>query len=305
MNLIIGRHKTRFRLIPVLGIALIVLVPRSILAEQATFANNTKGVLYLWAYSGFNTDKCTGPLIKQLSLNPTAKDKITISGDNIFCYAASKSNDSNQAPLYCDIGVTAPISITFDASTPACRPMAGMRKKQQLKVTLRSAARQNNISASRGGGGVVYTDDSVHLQATIANWIDPLTPPQTEAHCTNIATGDWPWGGSWSFCVGWEVDCQWMQNDLELVVVSQLTTKYDDLKQAVEDCLHEATIVGAISGVVATLGTGAGGLAAAEQTFQDVFVACLADKIGADQIVGVSLNINSNWTSWRPCISPA
>jgi hypothetical protein len=304
MNLILGGLRGRFRLIALLGIALTVVLPRLTLAQQATFVNKTKALLYVRAFSGFATDKCTGPIIKELSLNPTAQDKITI-GSNAFCYAASKSNDPNIAPVYCGIGINAPITVTFDDSTPPCRPLvSATQKQQQVKITLRGTAKPLLAAGSRGGGGVVYLDDSVHLQATLANWIDPLTPPHTEARCTKLATGDWPWGGSWSFCVGWEVDCQWMQNDLELVVTSALTTSYDALKQAVDDCLHDAVIVGAISGVIAAVGTGGGGLAVAQQTFQDVFVACLAAKIGAGELLSVSLTIHSDWSSWRPCVAP-
>lgn len=95
-----------------------------------------------------------------------------------------------------------------------------------------------------------------------------------------------------------------MQNDLELVVTSPITATFADLKQAVSDCLNDAVIVGSISGVIAAVGTGGAGVAVADQTFQDVFVACLAGKIGADQILSVSLNIGSNWSAWSPCIAP-
>lgn len=156
MNRIFRGLKARLRLIPLLAIALILFAPRPTLASDATVVNNTKTVLYVRAFGGFNTDKCTGPLVKQLSLNPTAKDIIVLTGGDTFCYAASRSNDPNQAPVYCAIGVTAPITITFDASTPACRPtVPAMQKKQQLKITLRGSARPLHLAAN-GGGGVSY-----------------------------------------------------------------------------------------------------------------------------------------------------
>jgi hypothetical protein len=95
-----------------------------------------------------------------------------------------------------------------------------------------------------------------------------------------------------------------MQNELDLNVSSALTTPYDKLKQTVDACLQDAVVAGAVSGVIAVAGTGGAGIGVAEQTFQDVFLACVTASIPSSEILDVSLNIRSQWSSWRVCIAP-
>jgi hypothetical protein len=275
------------------------------MAADVTFVNQTKTVLYLRAFNS----KCSGGLNKTFSLSPGESEPVTTSGGNAVCYLAFLSA-SNPVPVYCDT-VTAPTTVTFDAKTSFCRPKPAQPVAQDKSKVVAGGQSGPTVhyririvpKSGGGGGGTVYLEDEEHLHAILANWTDPLTPPRTETRCSNEAWGDWPWGGQWRICVGWEIDCQWMENELDLDVSSALTTPYDTLKNTVDMCLKDSVVAAAVAGVISALGTGAGGLAVAEETFHDVFLACLTVSIPND-ITSVQLNTYSHWSDWRPCVAP-
>jgi hypothetical protein len=75
------------------------------------------------------------------------------------------------------------------------------------------------------------------------------------------------------------------------------------LKNTVDQCLQDGLVAGAIAGVISAAGTGGAGIGVAEQTFQDVFTACVTANIPTD-ILGTSLDIRSHWSQWGACVAP-
>ena len=106
----------------------------------------------------------------------------------------------------------------------------------------------------------------------LAHWLDPLTPPQLKNDCVkwcHITPHD-------KWCCGWALRKRWMYCDLYLEI---RTLTPEDIIDAIESCLREATIASALAGIIAALGTGGGGLAAAESTFIAVLTPCLQSKL--------------------------
>lgn len=290
--------KKHFSLIPLLMYALTIPFSQVAFGADVTFTNETQGILYMRVFNGACNNKPTPNTA--FSLNPQAAQSVTPVGGASACYVASRLADPNQAPTYCGTA-TAPTAIKFDLSSPFC--MSIERSKlagQQAKPTSGKSAAKRNVSE-----GTIFLSDDIHLDATLAQWTDPLTPPQTSARCSREAWGDWPWGGQWRFCVEWSVDCQWMQNKLKLYVSSAIeTTTYDKLKDTVKACLNDAVVGGAVAGVVAAVGTGGTGVAVATQVFQDLFLTCVTATIPKEDIHGISLGTTSQWSQWGVCVKP-
>lgn len=127
----------------------------------------------------------------------------------------------------------------------------------------------------------------------IAEWGDPLTPPQSETECTSYASGDWPWPaqGGWKTCNGWTT--KWRHMEVEAFLDFNGP---DDLTQDAKDALVTCALVGAASaGVVGAITDGAGAAAAA----QTAFVQCLEVK-GVQELdkFSVSFRTESHWTDW-------
>ena len=67
----------------------------------------------------------------------------------------------------------------------------------------------------------------------------------------------------------------------------------DDLRQAVEGCLQQATAAGLLAAVVASFtGVGIGGTAAAFTVFQAEFTRCAGEQVTA------KLDDKSHWITW-------
>ena len=60
----------------------------------------------------------------------------------------------------------------------------------------------------------------------IAQWGDPLTPPQSRTSCIGYASGDWPWGGSWKTCNEWKTE--WRHIEVEAFLVVNGPDNVDD-----------------------------------------------------------------------------
>ncbi|MBM3092235.1 hypothetical protein GFB56_15635 [Ensifer sp. T173] len=125
----------------------------------------------------------------------------------------------------------------------------------------------------------------------IAQWGDPLTPPQSRTSCIGYASGDWPWGGGWKTCNEWKTE--WRHMEVEaFLVVSGPDDLHDAAKKATEECIA-TTAAAAIGAGFATGGSAA--LAAAKVAFP----ACMATK-GQQIADEYSLNVEtlSYWTDW-------
>ena len=288
------------------GIALVAVCAS---AADVTFKNDTKQMVYIKAGDGNCTD--APPLNKSLSVNPKESGTLSTAASNKMCYVAAHIPDVLHAPRYCG-SVVAPVLVVIADNTPVCQMKpknakatnATLRPKVVSKSTMGSGGGNRQVITRKyaGGGGTVHVYEGIWAYISLAVWNDPLTPPQTAAHCTQEAWGDWPWGGQWRVCVGWGLDCQWMQNELVLAVrTDDMSYGYDNLKNAVTTCLNDAVIAGTIAGIIETVATGGVGLAAAEETFRDIFFACIEASF-PDLVLGsVSFEEWSHWTSWSPC----
>lgn len=133
----------------------------------------------------------------------------------------------------------------------------------------------------------------VIISQKIAEWGDPLTPPQCETKCSKYASGDWPWPahGGWKTCIGWTTKWRHMEVEafLDFNGPDNIT---DDIKNAVGTC----ALVGAAAAGIAGIVTDGAAAAAAAQT---AFIACMKVK-GVQELdkFHVSFRTSSHWTDW-------
>ena len=133
----------------------------------------------------------------------------------------------------------------------------------------------------------------VILSQKVAEWGDPLTPPQSETECTGYASGDWPWPahGGWKTCNQWTTKWRHMEVEafLDFNGPDDIST---DARNAVGTC---ALVAAASAGIVAIATDGAATAAAA----QTAFVACLKVK-GVQELdkYSVTFRTASQWTDW-------
>jgi hypothetical protein len=127
----------------------------------------------------------------------------------------------------------------------------------------------------------------------IAEWGDPLTPPESETECTSYASGDWPWPahGQWKTCNGWTT--KWRHMEVEAFLdFNGPDNVTEDAKNAVGNC---ALVAAAAAGVVSIVTDGAGAAAAA----QTAFITCLKAKaIQEADKYSVSFRTATHWTDW-------
>jgi hypothetical protein len=125
----------------------------------------------------------------------------------------------------------------------------------------------------------------------IAQWGDPLTPPQSRTTCIGYASGNWPWGGGWKTCSEWKTEWRHMEVEAHLVI-SGPSDLGDAAKNAASACALTAIAAGAAAGY-ASGGTAA--IAAAKVAF----TACMGTKgIEIADQYSIDFQTNSFWTDW-------
>jgi hypothetical protein len=133
----------------------------------------------------------------------------------------------------------------------------------------------------------------VIMSQKVAEWGDPLTPPQSETECNSWAEGNWPWPaqGGWKTCTGWAT--KWRHYEVEAFLdfngPDDITA---DARNAVATC---ALVGAAAAGVIGIATDGAGAAAAA----QAAFIACMKVK-GIQELdkYSVTFRTAGGWTDW-------
>jgi len=224
---------------------------------------------------------CKSPAAARMNttVNPGGQRDILIPGGaDSACWIISTHQNISQFPLHCG-DAKAGETITISSGSKACDLV--MLETDNV-MTMRTAL------ISPGG---------LHLEYSLTSWNDPLTAPHTATNCIGSASGHWPWCDNWSTCNQWATQCQFLRNEAFLVIDATSVTM-SDLKTLVDGCLQKSACAAALAGLTAVVVTGGGALAAAEQAFTDVLVACLADAV---QGVSVTVDIRSHWTPWGSC----
>lgn len=125
----------------------------------------------------------------------------------------------------------------------------------------------------------------------IAEWGDPLTPPQSRTECVSYASGNWPWGGGWKTCNGWKT--QWRHMEVEYFLV---VSGPDDLSGEVKNAAVQCAVTAAAAAVGAGVTTGGSAALGAAKV---AFMACISAK-GAELAgkFAITLDTPSHWTDW-------
>lgn len=142
-----------------------------------------------------------------------------------------------------------------------------------------------------------------YVRHKLAQWGDPLTPPQTRTRCVSEAsmTGIECRGfpptcrpTRWSTCNGWATDNRTMQCEAFLRV-PQVSTLPDHLKRAAADVAKTCLVFAVTTaGVTASMTAGA-----ALAAVQPVFLGCVKSKGGAALgALSVSVDQSCGWSKW-------
>lgn len=127
----------------------------------------------------------------------------------------------------------------------------------------------------------------------VAQWGDPLTPPQSRTKCVSYASGNWPWPatGGWKTCNGWGTDWRHMEVEAFLVFNGP-----DNLASDAINATGQCAIVAAgAAGVVGIATSGTAAVAAA----QPAFISCMKIKgIQEFSKYSVDFTTTSHWTDW-------
>jgi hypothetical protein len=235
-------------------------------------------VLYVEIVSG----KCNSPsqLRQTVPINPDSTMTLPILGESRnACWIASTFPTVSEFPLFCG-DTEAGSTIVLSKTTKICDLPMGQAEGLRTRF---DGVQTRTLTAP------------AHLEYYLTAWNDPLTPPHTTTTCIGYASGHWPWCDNWKTCNQWATQCQFMRNEAYLVIDA---TSPDNLKAIVDQCLQKSACAAALAGVVAVIATGGGALAAAEQAFTEVMLACLAD-----QAIGVSIrfDIRPHWTPYGSC----
>lgn len=136
-------------------------------------------------------------------------------------------------------------------------------------------------------------DQQVVVDRVVARWRDPFTLPRTRAECVQWARGDWPWGGGWKVCTGHKYQSSWMDVTARLRV-TVLTPQ--GVKAAVDDCLRQGAVAGALSGILSAVTGNPAAVETAIAAFVQTVRSCLEQKLR--DVVDVSLTTSSEWSEY-------
>ena len=131
-------------------------------------------------------------------------------------------------------------------------------------------------------------------KSKLAQWGDPLTPPQSKTECIGYAKGNWPWGGGWKTCNQWATRWRHMEVEYFLVVNGP-----DDVSAEVKNVVVQCAVVAVgAAGTTVALTDGAAAPAAVAAA-KVAFGACLATK-GQELVDKYSISgaSSSHWTDW-------
>lgn len=142
----------------------------------------------------------------------------------------------------------------------------------------------------------------------IAQWGDPLTPPQTRTRCVSEAWGKWPWGGEWRTCNGWATDYKTMQVEVFMKGLGPADIKdaaVSTVESIVATCVGLSSAV-AVSALWATPSPEpAARIAAAYAGASATFTGCITGKASELTAVGVTtaaiqlaFDSSSGWSNW-------
>lgn len=121
----------------------------------------------------------------------------------------------------------------------------------------------------------------------IANWRDPFTVPNSKITCLRR---------EWGICVEFKTEFKYLYVNLFVVVT---VADVSDIQGIVENCLREAAVIAAISGILAAVTTGGAALEAAKVAFITVFKACLIRRISEGELIDVRLEQETYWGEWE------
>jgi len=142
----------------------------------------------------------------------------------------------------------------------------------------------------------------------IAQWGDPLTPPQTRTRCVSEAWGKWPWGGEWRTCNGWATDYRTMQVEVYMKGLGPADVSAaakEVIENVVRTCVGLASVV-AVNALWATPSPEpAARIAAAYAGGSATFTGCISGKAAELTAVGVTtaalqlaFDQSSGWSKW-------
>jgi hypothetical protein len=164
------------------------------------------------------------------------------------------------------------------------------------------------IDGADAGAGLAANSDLVRTK--IAQWGDPLTPPQTRTRCIGYASGKWPWPakGGWKTCNEWATDYKTMQVSAYIKSVSSKQIEraaVAAVKKAVTTCVGAATAAATAALFATPSPEPAARMAAAYTAGQVVFKACMTDQAGKRALAGfaadafdLAFDFESHWSDW-------
>ena len=275
---------------------------------QTTFKNSGAEIRYVFAFEGpdsTETEPCKDKksALPILGIGAKQERQAKFYTGTTICYGIAVSDDASKPPYFTGVakaGESVDVATpSFDASGSARANLMSTGGTPKYEWPIGSFPRP--FPSFRPVYPIPVVPNAVGVEATVAIWRDPLTPPHTRTRCTSEAWGEyWPGGPQWRTCNAYATDCQWMERRLILTVrVTAAGMTEAKARAAVDDCLRTAAVAGSLTGLVAAY-TGGAGVAAAEAAFAATLKICLLNKL-TDSVIDIQLRNDGGWTDWAAC----